>query len=42
MEGRYRGGAEAFAADEVGLSPVNVVGLYVQATPPITLMGCTS
>ena len=29
---------QSHAADEVGLSPVNVVSRFVQAIPPITLM----
>ena len=38
IDWRYRREAEAIVADEVGLSPVNVVSRFVQVTPPITLM----
>ena len=37
IDWRYHRRAEASAADEVGLSPVNVVGHFVQVTPPTTL-----
>ena len=38
IDWRYRREAEATAADEVGLSPVNVVSHFVQVTPPVTLV----
>jgi hypothetical protein len=42
IDWRYRRGAKATATDEVGLSPVNVVSHFVQATPPNTLLAHVS